>query len=135
MENVRNPGSHFICKIQRNHIYETRVFGHLPNLFRNFLEYQLQANLSWEATLFAAQWKWPWKAGGLKSEVAFLTNYHKTILSQEPFKTGWTVTEISDLKWWNITLNIRAQPNYKLCFDTKSGLNDSTMCLQNVVLY
>ena len=43
----------------------------------------IQSNLCWEISPFAL-WKWPQKAGGLKSEVSFVINYHTNFVTQWP---------------------------------------------------
>ena len=86
---------------------------------------KLQSSLSWEATLFSL-WKWPQKAGGLKSEIVFVINYHamfwpsglKTkggLSSQRPFKAGLTgpLTYLT-LPFWlcfRVIMFISATPN------------------------
>ena len=75
-------------------------FPGFTSLFPYYI--RIQSSLFWEATTPFALWKWPPKAGGFKSEIAFVINCHKTFWpsclkteggfsSQRPFKTGSTV--------------------------------------------
>ena len=68
----------FIIILLVNHAYlwYSQTCSYMKWLIIN-IKTVLKSNLSWEATPFA-QWKWPQKADGLKSEVAFVLNYHKS---------------------------------------------------------